>query len=200
MSFKIKNGVTILSPFKVTGKKILLSNFLKKHSFETINEYNLLYVIQSKNDATNSIYKIGVSSGIWRLREYDRFHGQDTDKGECGGAYLIFLAGQKSPYRKAKTAKAKNEEELKEEYKVRLPWSKRREKQIFKELDKSPEIFKLRRGKEWYEVEKKYLKDFEKIVNNLSKPITKEEYVIPRRSQRNKKKSVADRTRSKTKK
>ena len=200
MTFKIVNGVTILSPFKVGRRKVLLEDFLSKYTFGNINQYNLLYVLQSKNDAKNDIYKIGVSSGTWRLREYDRFHGNDKDEGGCGGAYLIFLAGQKSPYRTAKSSKGKTEQELKEEYRVRLPWSKRREKQIFKELDKEPDIFTLKRGKEWYEVKKKNLKGFEKIVTNLSKPITKQDYVVPRRSQRLKQNNVSGRARSKAKK
>lgn len=200
MTFKIVNGVTILSPFNVGRRKVLLEDFLSKYTFGNINQYNMLYVVQSKNDANNSVYKVGVSSGTWRLKEYDKFHGNNNDVGSCGGVFLIYLAGQKSPYRTAKSSKGKTEQELKEEYRVRLPWSKRREKQIFDEFKKQPEIFKLRRGNEWYEVDKKHLEDFEKIVADLSKAVTKQENVIPRRSQRLKKKNVSGRTRSKTKK
>lgn len=180
MSFPTKNGVSILSPWN-TENKVVLSEFLDAYQYKTINMYNLLYVVQSKNDIKNNVYKIGVSSGRPRLGEYVKMHGYPED-GECGGAYLIYLAGTKTKSRTRKTQAGKKEQELIEEYRIRLPWSRKREKQIFAELDSMK--FKIVRGKEWYKIPKNRLNKLKEVVTNLTKEITKEEFVIPRKSGR----------------
>jgi hypothetical protein len=73
MPFTIKKGITTLPPWAT--KKVFLSDFLNKHQHRTINQYNLLYVIQSRSDVTNGVYKIGVSSGRHRLGECVKHHG-----------------------------------------------------------------------------------------------------------------------------
>lgn len=189
MTFPIVKGVTVLKKFNASKRKQLLENFLKTHSISTLNDYNMMYVLQSMNDFNNNIYKIGVSAGPWRLREYDRFFGPSKNsEGQCGGAYLIFLAGQKSPYRKARTKKQKDEADIKFTYQTKKHWSKRKEKQIFEILQEKG--FIKMRGNEWWQIPDERLDEFKEVVNGMTPQITKEDLVKVRRSQRVKKKTM----------
>ena len=122
---------------------------------QALNKCNLLYVVQSRADRTNHIYKIGVSKGVGRLHEYVKHHGKPEkplQRGKCSGVFLIYLAGQerKDPSSKSTTAGKRNAS-IVDSYANYDTWTKRKEKLIFEEL-KSQGLDPVR-GKGWYHVE-----------------------------------------------
>ena len=112
---------------------------------------------------------------------------------------MVYLAGPKSPYRTAVSQRGKQEQQLIEEYRAREPWSRRREKDIFAELEE--EGFKIEMGKEWHKVfPNRERAKFRVIVTDFTKTVTNEKGIKLRRSTRNKTNAIYENTRSKKKK
>jgi hypothetical protein len=80
-----------------------------------LNKYDLLYVLQNKASRKKHVFKIGVSTGSFRLKNYIDYNGGRTDlptkltmgtpeeKDSCLGIYLWYLAGQKNRVNSAST-------------------------------------------------------------------------------------------------
>lgn len=144
-----------------------------------LDSYNLLYIIQSKADVDDDVYKIGVSSGYRRLSEYYKHHGTEKNStSKCTGANLIYLAGTKKPnLNKAESLRLKG-------YALKKTWSRVKEQAIFKALKK--EGFRATRGAEWFHLSGEVgAAKLKKIVLN---PETKVEngdiLIMPRKSRR----------------
>ncbi len=45
-----------------------------------MNKYNLLYVLQNKASRQKHVFKIGVTTGSFRLKNYIDYNGGRTDK------------------------------------------------------------------------------------------------------------------------
>jgi hypothetical protein len=97
-----------------------LSKFLRGKT-ATLNKYKMLYVVQSKNDIDNHVYKVGISSGIGRIKEYTKHHGESRE-GKCSGLSLLYLAGTTATARSRKSAQGKIDTEIVSGYIYRLPW------------------------------------------------------------------------------
>jgi hypothetical protein len=146
----------------------------------------MLYVVQSKNDITNHVYKVGVSAGVGRLKEYTKHHGDPaTDNGNCAGVSLLYLAGTVATARSRKTVAGKKEAEILSGYIYRVPWSRKRETEIKRTL--KSDGFKAVRGTEWFKVPKEEEGKFKGIIMNLNKVVWEEAVLEPRRSERLKK-------------
>ena len=161
-----KEGVRVFKEWGAPESDPFLSAFLntkastkqrRSPEMQALGKCNLLYVVQSRADRTNHIYKIGVSKGVGRLHEYVKHHGEPDStkapqKGRCVGVFLVYLAGQmrKDATSKSTTAGKRNADTV-DSYATYGPWTRRKEKLIFEEL-KSQGLEPVR-GKEWYHVE-----------------------------------------------
>lgn len=176
----LKTNIKILHPW--SDGRVDLAEFLRGN-FTKYNKYNMLYVLQSKSDITNNVYKVGVSAGVHRLKEYTRHHGDPKyDKGRCAGISLLYLAGTTSVARSRKSVSGRIDGEIMGSYIYRLPWSVRREKEIKNELKERG--YKPYRGKEWYKVPNKQMSEFKSIITSLNKVVLEEVVIEPRRSAR----------------
>ena len=176
----LKSNIKILH--KWSNGRIDLSEFLRG-KFAKYNEYKMLYVVQSQNDITNNVYKVGVSSGIGRLKEYTKHHGDPKqDVRRCAGANLLYLAGTRAKSRSRKSTAGKIDGEIEAGYIYRLPWSRKREKEIKNELKSKG--FKAVRGTEWFKIPNRSITEFKSIVTSLDKVVLEEAAIEPRRSDR----------------
>ena len=153
----------VLCPWN--SNRSLAIEILKPGNRKILDSFNLLYVVQSKADIENDIYKIGVSSGYRRLSEYYKHHGDERDgKSKCSGVNLIYLAGTKKPNLN------KSEAERLSGYALKKPWSRVKEQAIFRELKKQK--YKASRGAEWFHLSGKIGADILKeiVVNGNTKP------------------------------
>jgi hypothetical protein len=148
----------VLCPWNTS--RSLAVELLKKGNRKKFELYNLLYVVQSKADVENEIYKIGVSSGYRRLSEYYKHHGDErVGTSKCSGVNLIYLAGTKKPNLN------KDEAERRSGYALKKPWSRIKEQAIFRELKKQK--YKASRGAEWFHISGKVGADtLKEIVEN----------------------------------
>ena len=145
---------------------VLLSKFLdvtnstpqlRSPTMQAMNGLNLLYVVQSKVDRKNQIFKVGVSRGVGRLNEYVKMHGAPESKKypqihPCTGAYLVYLAGRPRTDKEAKkSTSAKIDADLVDSYKTEwLKWSHKKERGILNELARHG--ITPARGREWFQV------------------------------------------------
>jgi hypothetical protein len=145
---------------------VLLSKFLdvtnstptkRSPTMKAMNKLNLLYVVQSKVDRKNQIFKVGVSRGVGRLNEYVKMHGAPESKKypqihPCTGAYLVYLAGQERTDKESKkSAAARENADIEESYKSEwLRWSHSKERGILNELSRHG--ITPARGREWFQV------------------------------------------------
>lgn len=160
----------------------MIPDFLEKH--KQVREYNLLYVVQSRSDVTNGIYKVGVSRGLHRLKEYVKHHGdvkKEKLKGRCAGVWLVYLVGTKSKVLSSKSKSARENQEIIESYKYKPHWNEKREKDILADLKEGG--FKKIRGNEWFKIENRYIPEFKKIITDTARTVTKDA-PPPRRSER----------------
>ena len=172
------NKVTII---KRWGKpdRFLDQYFNTKEKWDTLNTYNLLYVLQNKASHDTHVYKIGISTGNYRLKNYIDYNGGRTDTkpplkmGTCSclGIYLWYLAGQKNRLNSAKTKSKKESEEIGDTYRCKLTWNKQREAFLKQELTKNG--FTKIRGYEWFNVPDERLTEFRNIIVNLTTQILK---------------------------
>ena len=152
----------VLCPWDTS--RSLAVELLKKGNRKKFELYNLLYVVQSKADVENEIYKIGVSSGYRRLSEYYKHHGDErVGTSKCSGVNLIYLAGTKKPNLN------KDEAERMSGYALKKPWSRVKEQAIFRELKNQK--YKANRGAEWFHISGKIGADILKeiVVNGTTK-------------------------------
>ena len=156
--------------------------FNTKEKWDTLNTYNLLYVLQNKASHDTHVYKIGVSTGIYRLKNYIDYNGGRTDKpslkmgsteakDSCLGIYLWYLAGQKNRLNSAKAKSKKESEEISDSYRTKLTWNKQREAFLKKSLKEKG--FTTIRGYEWFNVPDERLTEFRNIIVNLTTQILK---------------------------
>jgi hypothetical protein len=103
-------------------------------------------IIRFKKKASDDtdVYKIGISTGSYRLKNYIDYNGGRTDTkpplkmgtDSCLGIYLWYLAGQKNRLNSAKTKSKKESEEICDTYRCKLTWNKQREAFLKQELKK----------------------------------------------------------------
>jgi hypothetical protein len=140
------NKVTIIKKWG-TPDRYLDQYFNTKEKWDTLNTYNLLYVLQNKASQKRNVYKIGVSTGSFRLKNYIDYNGGRTDipyltmgstedKDSCLGIYLWYLAGQKNRLNSAKWKTTKDDREISDTYRTKLTWNKQREAFLKKALKK----------------------------------------------------------------
>lgn len=122
--------------FKRSSKEIPLELFLTDKKKEELKDYNLFYIIRPKADTT--VFKIGVSNGINRLKSYLNTYGF-TQKNKCTGCLLYYLIG---------TKKVKNLSENN----IHNSHARQKEKQMIKDL--SPHV---ERGNEYFRISKSKL-------------------------------------------
>ena len=173
----LKTNVKILHAW---GKREDLTKFLRGKT-TNLQKYNMLYVVQSKNDVENNVYKVGVSAGVGRIKEYTKHHGE-SGKGKCAGVFLLYLVGTIATSRSRKSAQGKIDAEIRSGYIYRLPWSRKRETEIKRELKKVG--FKAVRGTEWFHVPPSRKAEFVKTVTSLNRVVLEEAVLEPRRSDR----------------
>ena len=176
----LKTNIKVLHNW--TDNRTDLSGFLRG-KFAKYDRFNMLYVVQSKNDITNHVYKVGVSAGVGRLKEYTKHHGDPaTDNGKCAGVSLLYLAGTVATARSRKTVAGKKDAEIVSGYIYRVPWSRKRETEIKRTL--KSEGFKAVRGTEWFKVPTEKASKFKEIIMDLNKVVREEAVLEPRRSAR----------------
>ena len=138
------NKVTIIKKWG-TPDRYLDQYFNNKEKWDTLNTYNLLYVLQNKASRERYVYKIGVSTGSFRIKNYIDYNGGRTDipylkmgstkdKESCLGIYLWYLAGQKNRLNSAKWKTTKDAREIEDSYRTNLTWNKQREAFLKKAL------------------------------------------------------------------
>ena len=174
----LKTNLKILHAF---GKRVDLTKFIRQKTGAFLNKYNLLYVVQSVNDTDNGVYKVGVSSGIGRLKSYTSNHGE-SGKGKCAGVHLLYLVGTIATAKSRKSAQGKIDAEIRSGYIYRIPWSQKREAEIKRELKSAG--FKAARGHEWFHVIPSRKAEFVKTITSLNKVVLEEAVLEPRRSER----------------
>ena len=132
------NKVTIIKRWG-TPDRYLDQYFNTKEKWDTLNTYNLLYVLQNKASRKRYVFKIGVSTGSFRINNYIDYNegrtdipylkmGSPEDKESCLGIYLWYLAGQKNRLNSAKWKTTKDSREIEDSYRTNLTWNKQREK------------------------------------------------------------------------
>ena len=163
------------------GKRVDLTKFIRKKTGAFLNKYNLLYVVQSVNDTDNDVYKVGVSSGIGRLKSYTTNHGE-SGEGKRAGVFLLYLVGTIATAKSRKSTQGQIDAEIRSGYIYRLPWSRKRETEIKREL--KGDGFKAVRGTEWFKIPPSRKADFVKIITSLNKVVLEEAALEPRRSDR----------------
>ena len=150
-----------------------------------LDSYNLLYVIQSKADVHDNVYKIGVSSGHRRLFEYFKHHGDEKQsQSPCSGVNLIYLAGTKKPQLN------KDEAQRVSGYALKKPWSRVKEQAIFRDLKK--EGYTAKRGAEWFHLSGKIgAATLKKIIEKPSTKVSNGDVLIlQRKGKRIRKKKI----------
>ena len=150
--------------------------FNNREKWDNLNKYNLLYVLQNKASRQRHVFKIGVSTGSFRLKNYIDYNGGRTDrpfltmgtpaeKESCLGIYLWYLAGQKNRVNSAMKKTTKESKEIEESYRTNLTWNRQREKFLKDELKKH---FSTIQGYEWFIVPDKKLQLFREIIIDLT--------------------------------
>ena len=182
MTDKKFNNYRVLSKWSRTKS---LAVYLDTNE-DTLKKYNMLYVIQSVADKHNDIYKVGISSGLSRIKSYVSHHGDERklSKNRCAGVTLIYLAGTKRPEFQTSRAEAA----LLDGYALKAKWAKLREEKIKKTLESLGHMPSVR-GTEWFGVKMADIEKFKKIVTG-HQSIKTDVYVAPRVTGRIRKKKV----------
>ena len=106
-------------------------------------------MLQNKASRKRHVFKIGISTGSFRLKNYIDYNGgrtdkprlemgSDDDKNSCLGIYLWYLAGQKNRLNSAKGKTTKDDREISDTYRTKLTWNKQREAFLKKALKEPP--------------------------------------------------------------
>jgi hypothetical protein len=176
------NKVTII---KKWGKpdRYLDQYITNSEQWENLNKYNLLYVLQNKASRQKHVFKIGISTGNFRLKNYMDYNGGITDTptrlaigtpdeyASCSGIYLWYLAGQKNKLNSAKLKTTKDNQEIVDSYRTRLTWNKQRE--TFLKQKSTEKNFEKIQGYEWFIVPTKRLEEFRDIIVDLTNQVLK---------------------------
>jgi hypothetical protein len=143
-----------------------------------LNKYNLSYVLQNKASRQKHVFKIGVSTASFCLKNYIDYNGGRTDKPfltmgspeekeSCLGIYLWYLAGQKNKLNSAMKKTTKDSIEIEDSYRTSLTWNRQHEKFLKDELKKHK--FTTIQGYEWFIVDTpKKIELFRKIIVDLT--------------------------------
>ena len=169
-----------------------MDQYISGDMWKEVNKFNLFYVIQTKITKEDNVFKIGISSGERRLKEYLTFCGKTNhpylltmgspkDKKSGRGVYLWYLAGQRDNVRDGdnKRRSTITNDEIVKDYYTSAFWSKNHESRVINTLKN--EGFTTRQGEEWFIVNPGRVAKFKQIVTDLSKIYVQPE---PRRSPR----------------
>ena len=156
-----------------------MDQYISGDMWRDVNKFNLFYVIQTKITKEDDVFKIGVSSGERRLKEYLTFCGKTNhpyhltmgslkDRQSSRGVYLWYLAGQRDSVRDSdnKRRSTITNDEIVKDYRTSPYWCKNHESWAIKTLKNSG--FTTRQGEEWFIVNPTRLSEFKQIVTNLS--------------------------------
>jgi hypothetical protein len=169
------NKVTIIKKWG-DPDRFLDQYFNNREKWDNLNKYNVLYVLQNKASRQRHVFKIGVLTGSFRLKNYIDYNGGRTDrpfltmgtpaeKESCLGIYLWYLAGQKNRVNSAMKKTTKESKEIEDSYRTNLTWNRQREKFLKDELKKH---FSTIQGYEWFIVPDEKLQLFRKIIVDLT--------------------------------
>ena len=169
-----------------------MDQYISGDMWKEVNKFNLFYVIQTKITKEDDVFKIGISSGERRLKEYLTFCGKTNhpyllkmdspkDKKSGRGVYLWYLAGQRDNVRDGdnKRRSTITNDEIVKDYYTSAFWSKNHESRVINTLKNDG--FTTRQGEEWFIVNPGRIAKFKQIVTDLSKIYVQPE---PRRSPR----------------
>ena len=169
-----------------------MDQYISGDMWKEVNKFNLFYVIQTKITKEDDVFKIGISSGERRLKEYLTFCGKTNhpyllkmgspkDRQSGRGVYLWYLAGQRDNVRDGdnKRRSTITNDEIVKDYYTSAFWSKNHESRVINTLKNDG--FTTRQGEEWFIVNPGRVAKFKQIVTDLSKIYVQPE---PRRSPR----------------
>ena len=169
-----------------------MDQYISGDMWKEVNKFNLFYVIQTKITKEDNVFKIGISSGERRLKEYLTFCGKTNhpylltmgspkERQSGRGVYLWYLAGQRDNVRDGdnKRRSTITNDEIVKDYYTSAFWSKNHESRVINTL--KTEGFTTRQGEEWFIVNPCRVAKFKQIVTDLSKIYVQPE---PRRSPR----------------
>ena len=169
-----------------------MDQYISGDMWKEVNKFNLFYVIQTKITKEDDVFKIGISSGERRLKEYLTFCGKTNhpyllkmgspkDRQSGRGVYLWYLAGQRDNVRDGdnKRRSTITNDEIVKDYYTSAFWSKNHESRVINTLKNDG--FTTRQGEEWFIVNPGRIAKFKQIVTDLSKIYVQPE---PRRSPR----------------
>jgi hypothetical protein len=160
-----------------------MDQYISGDMWKEVNKFNLFYVIQAKITREDDVFKIGISSGERRLKEYLTFCGKTNkpyylkmnsakEKKSGRGVYLWYLAGQRDKVRDGdnKRSSTITSDQIVKDYYTSAFWSKNHETMAIDALKNAG--FTTRQGEEWFIVDSKIpgkLENFKQIVTDLSK-------------------------------
>ena len=169
-----------------------MDQYISGDMWKEVNKFNLFYVIQTKITKEDDVFKIGISSGERRLKEYLTFCGKTNhpyllkmgrpkERQSGRGVYLWYLAGQRDNVRDGdnKRRSTITNDEIVKDYYTSAFWSKNHESRVINTLKNDG--FTTRQGEEWFIVNPGRVAKFKQIVTDLSKIYVQPE---PRRSPR----------------
>jgi virulence-associated protein VapD len=175
-------NVTIIKKFGKPTK--YLDQYIQgTEMWKEINKFNLFYVLQTKLSIEDSVFKVGVSAGERRLKDYLSHNGKTNrikkggwvmgskeDEDSCRGVFLWYLAGQRD---KVRNSKNKKESQIVKDYYKNPYWSNKHEKIVKKTLKGAG--FKTIQGSEWFVVDDlDKMKLFKQIVTQLTADVEPE--------------------------
>ena len=169
-----------------------MDQYISGDMWKEVNKFNLFYVIQTKITKEDDVFKIGISSGERRLKEYLTFCGKTNypyllkmgspkDRQSGRGVYLWYLAGQRDKVRDGdnKRRSTITNDEIVKDFYTSAFWSKNHESRVINTLKNDG--LTTRQGEEWFIVNPGRIAKFKQIVTDLSKIYVQPE---PRRSPR----------------
>ena len=189
---KDKNNkqVTVVKEWGIPTQ--FMDQYISGDMWKEVNKFNLFYVIQTKITKEDDVFKIGISSGERRLKEYLTFCGKTNhpymlkmgspkERQSGRGVYLWYLAGQRDNVRDGdnKRRSTITNDEIVKDYHTSAFWSKNHESRVINTLKNDG--FTTRQGEEWFIVNPGRVAKFKQIVTDLSRIYVQPE---PRRSPR----------------